>query len=217
MSISRHRYKTQAILDEEFKERIRLNPQNKCWEWQPALFRFRHEYHIFNPRRYALQMMGYTIPKGRNVIPGCGNERCVNPEHARMRHNGDHINKGFPLYLDLGQHIEGKTTLDGRKLPDNTNYGHDFSFSNKFLAKKYHVTAIQASKARMDTLKLIVDVKQSLFTIERLATIHKVAPSYIRQIKALTLDQFEEFKAAPNEDFHDEDHINPEGLKFRLD
>lgn len=194
MAISRDRYKTLETLDAEFKERCVFDTQTKCWEWQPALFRFRHGYIIFNPRRYAYQMAGRIIPKGRNLMAACGNEKCVNPEHTKLKHNGSEPDRDTPLYYDI----------------------IDFQFPDKYNAKKYHVTKAEAAAARKRTLQLIVDVKRSRLTPARLAAQYKCAPSFIQELLNVTLDDFEMLKIDPNEGMHDDEEVNPDGLKFKL-
>lgn len=194
MPISRERYKSQETLDEEFKERLTYDPTTKCWEWNQDIFRFRHGYLIFNPRRYAYQMVGKTIPKGRNLMASCGNKLCVNPDHAKLKHSGADADRDTPLYYDI----------------------LDFQFPDKHCAKKYHVTKQQANDARRRTLQLIVEVKRSRLSATRLGTQFKCAPSFILELKAVTLDEFELLKIDPNEGIHDDEDVNPEGLKFKL-
>lgn len=215
MSNIQCRFMTQEDVDKEFKDHIEVDPNTKCWNWKPKNFRFRHDLLFYNPRRYAVQMAGYVIPRGRNVMPGCCNPKCVNPEHTRLKHDGSKIDKGNTLYYDLGAFK--KADPENLNDEDDPNFGTDFRYSAKFLAKKYHVTREQAARARKDTLKLIVEVKRSRLPLQRLANQYNVAPSYISQIKALSLRAFEEFKMDTSEDLHDDEHVDPAGLKFKLD
>lgn len=199
------RFKTLEDMDKDFMSSVEMDKTSKCWVWKNKVFRFRHDYLIFNPRRYALQMEGYVIPKGRNLYPDCGNPMCVNPEHARMKHDGTKVPRGLDLYFDLGTPTQ-KSDIEG----------YDFQYSNKYLGKKYHVSVAEASKARRRTLELIVTVRQSRLPVNRLANMYGVSPSYINRIKELTVDNFETFKENPNEDTHDDETINPDGYKFKL-
>lgn len=187
------RFKSQAELDEEFMDKVQIDPHSKCWLWTPTIFRFRHGYHIFNPRRYAFQMSGRVIPKGRNLAHSCINERCVNPEHTKLKHNMADVDRDIQLLYDL----------------------MDFDYSPKFNARKYHVTKHEANEARKRTIDLIIEVKRSTLSADRLAAKYKVAPSYIKQLRAVTLDDFERYKVDANANNIDLEEVNPEGLKFK--
>lgn len=194
-------------VDREFKRHIEVDPISKCWLWKPASWRFRHAGIVFNPRHYAMQMEGYVLEKNRNYKSVCANDKCVNPAHAALLHNGRPPERDLTLYLDIGTYSAFYGNLTG----------NDFQFPNGHLAKKYHVSKEAIKKARNTTLDLIVAVKQSHLSTERLANEYRVAPGYIKKIKELTLKEFqqlEDFNLA-NENIHDESEVNSEGLKFK--
>lgn len=184
MANIRNETKTSEDLDVEFKSSIEVDPDTKCWNWTGKIFRFRHGDILFNPRHYALMMDGYTLEPGRNYKAGCCNEQCVNPEHTRLIHDGSKPDRGLTLYLSLGHHTD--------KYGPHT--GNDFQFPNSWIAKKYHVSRRAASKARDDTLDLIEKVKESKLSMERLANMYHVAPSYIKKIRDMTLADFRELE-----------------------
>lgn len=179
MGNTKNIYKTLKDVDREFMDNVDKEAPNNCWEWKNKVFRFRHNDILFNPRHYALQMVGITLEKGRNYIPGCGNPKCVNPDHTRLR-NGTYPPRGIPLYFDLGMHSEkwGNTT------------GNDFQFSDYYLSKKYHMEVEEIRAAREATFKLIANVKSSSLSLERLANQHQTSESYIKRIRDLTVDEF---------------------------
>lgn len=172
-------YKTLKDVDDEFMANVDKHAPNNCWEWKNKIFRFRHYDILFNPRHYALQMVGITIERGRNFIPGCGNPKCVNPDHTRMR-DGTYPPRGIPLYLDLGMYSEKHGNITG----------HDFQFSDFYLGKKYHKEIEEIKAAREETFKLIENVKKSGHSLERLANMYKTSESFIKKIRDLTKDDF---------------------------
>lgn len=197
------RFKTLEQVDAEFKLNIKFDPTNRCWVWTSKNFRFKHDMIVYNPRRYALQMEGYVIPKGRNVIAGCGNESCINPAHARLKHDGAGVDKGYPLYLDVD-------------IAPNGMRKDDFQYGNKYLSKKYHVTLLQAEAARRATLELIVSVKQSRLPAGQLSAMYKCSPNYIKQLREITVEEFEIFKQDGSAELYDDAAVDPAGLKFKL-
>lgn len=199
-------FKTSAELDKDFMDSYEVD-QNKCWVWKHRTFRFRHDLLIMNPRHYALQMEGYVLEKGRNYTAGCGNPMCVNPDHTRLMHDGSSPDKGLPLYLDLGRHHPKYGNI----------YSNDFQFPNSLLAKKYHVTKKEVDKARDRTFELIEEVKPSKIGVERLANQFHVAPSYIRQVKALTMEEFRrlEDESVSAATLFEAAEVDLEGLKFK--
>lgn len=59
-----------------------------CWEWQGAYSNKRLPVIAINrkpvPIRRALAEEAGILVKGRKVMCGCGNWRCVNPEHSKV-------------------------------------------------------------------------------------------------------------------------------------
>lgn len=180
MANIRNETKTSEDLDLEFKDSLDVDPETKCWNWTGKVFRFRHGDILFNPRHYALMMDGYVLEPGRNYKAGCTNPKCVNPDHTRLIHDGSKPDRGLTLYLCLGHNTEEY----------GPHTGNDFQFPNGWLAKKYHVSKRQASKAREDTLDLIEKVKELKLSIERLSAMFHVAPSYIKKIREMRLSDF---------------------------
>lgn len=194
MSNAYRHFKTQQDVDEDFRGHIEEDKHSGCWNWKPKNFRFRHGMFTFNPRRYAAQMMGYVIPQGRNIGPRCANERCVNPDHSMLLHDTKPLPKDNLLYLEV----------------------RDFDYPRTYLALKYHKSQKTVIDARTNTLRLIQAIKQGYLSNERWANQYCVAPSYIKTLREITLQEFNEMKVDKNENVIDRSEVNPEGLKFQL-
>lgn len=206
MANLRNIFKSLEDIDREFESHIQRDPVSKCWHWKPKVFRFRHASIIFNPRHYALQMVGYTLEKGRNYTCACLDQRCVNPDHARLKHDGSRPDRDIPLYLDLG--------IENPKY--GKYYGNDFQFSDAHISKKYHISKKEAAQARDRTFKVLQEIKGMQTTMERISNTYKCAPSYVRKIKQMTYDEFRELDEASEAvaNLHDESEMNSEALKF---
>lgn len=73
-----------------FMEKIRINPETGCWEWQGAQQhcggKARYGFFWFNGRsdmahRVAYQLLVGPIPDGFYIDHLCGNKPCVNSAH----------------------------------------------------------------------------------------------------------------------------------------
>lgn len=69
------------------KERFMTNVQivEDCWFWkaQAKVFRMRKQLH--RPAK-AAQLLWYGhLPEGKELMHGCGNAKCVNPDHFVIR------------------------------------------------------------------------------------------------------------------------------------
>ena len=76
---------------EEFERRYTRDPETGCWVWEGA-FKRKGEYPVFRFRnteegatRFIWRMANGRIPKERALIRKCGNLRCVNPAHLKVR------------------------------------------------------------------------------------------------------------------------------------
>lgn len=138
-----------------------IDPATKCWNWQPAVFRLRTGMNTHNPRRLAIQLTGRVIPVRKNLTTVCGNERCVNPDHIRLKETGAPVEEGEPLYFE-----------------DETV----FQLSNTNIANRYATTVEEAAKARKRTLDLVYYVLESPLPPAKIAKKYKIAVSFVKYI-----------------------------------
>lgn len=188
-------YKRALTDKKHFKDKYRVDIHTKCWNWIPSQFRYRTGEVTHNPRRYAAQINGFTLPPGRNIYPECQNPRCVNPEHSRMSDNGLRLDPNQPLLLRLS----------------------DLYYSDNYLSRMYVRSREDIAEARLATKKMVITIKQSRATVSHLAGKYGIAPSYVRTIRKLTLDEWNMLKQDPNvEDIEDEDIPSEEAMQFTL-
>ena len=71
---------------ERFVEKIEVNPENGCWEWQGKLLNGYGNFYIGNGKAVPAHRIAYNYFKG--IIPDglepdhlCRNRKCVNPDH----------------------------------------------------------------------------------------------------------------------------------------
>lgn len=179
-----------------FTKHFTVNITNKCWEWNSPIFRWRIDHVIQSPRRFAAMAAGYVIPAGRNLIAGCGNERCVNPEHTRLKHDGSKLSREAPRYF-----------LD---------FGH-FHFPPGWLARQYCVDKQEVKRMRARTLELIYNIRRVRgIPVKRLANQYNVSDAYVKTILNMTEGEFRAYEDDPNANMYDiDENYNPAGERFK--
>jgi hypothetical protein len=152
-------------------------------------------HNIVNPRRYSAQVHGYNLAPGRYVIPGCGNERCVNPAHTRFKSDGSGLDPNAVLYIDF----------------------EHFGLPPGYVARLYGFhDKLRVLTGRQNTLKLIYDVRTSSLPLNRLAKRFNVPEAFIKRIRALDEITHRGMIADPNEGLYEsQDNYDPRGEKFK--
>jgi hypothetical protein len=179
---------------QNFHKYYQIHHDTKCWIWQPTVFRMRCGDSTHNPRRLALQLEGYVIPMRQNLTTLCGNKRCVNPEHIRLKGSGLPVQMGETLYFD-------EMRL--------------FQYSNTNNANRFCVTEREAKLARERTIKLIYDILASPLTPAKYAHKNKIPLSYVKDALKVTPDEFAEIQIDKNE-YSDQPKVNPRIDNYKL-
>lgn len=97
--------------------RVIKDEDTSCWIWQgnmndgglPRMQNPNHSRRSVSVRRYAYEMTVGPIKRGDFAVGTCGDERCVNPEHTKVRARKAQMNKIRPLGLKV-------ITLTGAKI-----------------------------------------------------------------------------------------------------
>ena len=84
---------------ERFWEKIKVNNQNGCWEWQGSTSQGYGNITI-NKKRYQTHRLAYEtnkglIPKGMELDHLCRNRICCNPEHLEVVSKEENIRRGL--------------------------------------------------------------------------------------------------------------------------
>ena len=174
-----------AQAKEDFKLRYSVDPKTKCWVWKNTAFRFRVGSHIHNPRRFAIYASGKMIPVGRQVACGCGNERCVNPNHAILRHSGMPIPDHVPFYIEIP----------------------DMHLGSSYLRHRYLRTMDEMREARIETLQMIVRIRHTRGSIEEVTRELDVSPAFVYAARSLSVQDFNSLKTDPYDTGGPDDYI----------
>jgi len=92
-------------LKERLKEKVEVNKETGCWEWQGAMKSGKKCYGtmIVNNEQKAAHRMAYQewkgeLEDGKFICHTCDNQRCINPEHlyqgTALDNTGDMIRRG---------------------------------------------------------------------------------------------------------------------------
>lgn len=90
----------EKTIEERFYDKIKINKENGCHEWQASISRRGYGQFALNSttqvsHRVAWLLSYGQIPKGIYVLHHCGNPKCVNPAHLFLGTQRDNMNEAI--------------------------------------------------------------------------------------------------------------------------
>ena len=104
-------------LKQKLLNKMIVNPQTQCWEWQAATNNIGYGFIRADGKMRTAHRVSYEqhigpIPAGKIICHSCDNKKCINPDHlwagTVMENMRDMINKG---------RANKRTKGDGFRLP----------------------------------------------------------------------------------------------------
>ena len=117
---------------DRFWAKVKLNPENGCWEWQAATNGngygcFGHGGYVQGPHRWILALqLGGVVPYGLEAMHRCDNNKCVNLSHLEVGTR----RKNMQDMVSRGQHYNTQKT--------HCRQGHEYTEENTYVASNGH-------------------------------------------------------------------------------
>lgn len=141
-------------LKDRLIEKIKINPENGCWEWQAAMMQsgygkisIRRSVHT-GAHRASYTVFNGEIPDGMVICHKCDNKKCINPDHlfigTYLDNSKDAQSKGR---VRCAPHPSYNTYKKGCRCGECMLVAKKFRHENKELIKQW------SSKGLMRKLK----------------------------------------------------------------
>ena len=160
-SISGKRERKKEDIKDRFFKKIKINPENGCWEFQGALSRFGHGRIGFRLKIYLTHRLSYEIhngpiPEGLNVCHKCDNPPCCNPEHLFLGTQNDNVldavkkgrMKAYPVMKGERNPASKLKNCQVFQIRKELNAG----VKGSELARKYKISKVQISRIKLNKI-----------------------------------------------------------------
>jgi hypothetical protein len=133
---------------EKLHKRIKVNPENGCWEWQKSVNNSGYGQFRFDgtkgkcrlAHRVSFELYVGDIPDGLCVLHKCHNRLCVNPEHLKLGTRADNAKD----MTDAGRQAIGSNVMNTKLSEQNAQEIRELYKTEKWthrdLAQKFKVS-----------------------------------------------------------------------------